>query len=106
PSGQRARASGLRIDGAAAPVRALASGAPKGGGVSGMRIDVVDLTVSLRDSLLVSGWHGTPPPLDPEGPEGWLRRPDAGIDLQLRRSFDVGFAGGDLEVAVDPATSL
>ena len=106
PFWQRARASGLRVDVAAASVRALASGAPSGGGASGMRIDVSDLTVSLRDSVLVSGWHGTLRPLDLEGPEGWLRRTGAGIDLQLRRSFDVGFAGGDLEVVVDPATSL
>jgi len=106
PFWQRARASGLRIDVAAAPLRALASGAPSGSGASGMRIDVADLTVSLRDSVLVSGWHGTLRPLDLEGPEGWLRRTAAGIDLQLRRSFDVGFAGGELDVAVDPATSL
>jgi hypothetical protein len=102
---QRARASGLRIDVAAAPVRALVSSAP-GGGRSGIRIDVANLTLTLRDTVLVSGWHGTLRPLDLEGADGWLRRSGHGIDLHLRRSVDLGFAGGEIEVTVDPATSL
>ena len=101
---RRARASGLRVDVAAAPVRELASARKGGGSGSAMRVEVTDLTVSLRDTVLVSGWHGTLRPLDLEGPEGWLRQSGAGIDLRVTRSFDLGFAGGEIDLAVDPAT--
>jgi hypothetical protein len=102
---RRARVSGLRIDLAAAPMRALASARKGGGGSSSMRVEVTDLTVSLRDTVLVSGWHGTLRPLDLEGAEGWLRASGAGIDLHVTRSFDLGFAGGEIALDVDPATS-
>ncbi len=101
---RHAWASGVSVDLAAAPVRALAERRTGGGG-SAMRVDAVDVTVALRDTVLVSGWHGTLRPLDLEGPEGWVRASGTGLDLRVTRSFDLGFAGGEIDLAIDPGTS-
>jgi Transglycosylase len=101
PDWRRAAVSGVRVDISAEPVREMILKRGGGGGGRSMQIDVADLTVALGETVLVSGWHGTlSPTLDLEGPEGWVRTAQ-GIDLHVQRSFDVGFAGGEIEIRME-----